>query len=269
MNEKNYIVTCLTYKRKDPKIFTMLREDKTLTIYFGVRREELNAGFYEDWKTLEFADRIKFIPLDNVIDAGDTRQKILDWCYDKGYKYVVQFDDTVRFLRNTCAPYISTSSIIRSAIDVIEAHDKKPIGFVFDRPGSKNYKIRKTYIQAWIIDVQRLHASGVKFRCVKDVGWDDFVFSWEVHNAGYFTVTDPHLIRFAKSTYPWANEAGGTHVGESFDVESMIAKNNARCVKAKQFLEETFGAKNVSIRKLTSGKRTFDYVHADWQGGTK
>ena len=257
---KNYIVTCLTYKRKYPKIFDMLFKDPELVIHFGVRREEYENGFYDNWKD---NSQIKFILLDNVVDAGDTRQKILDACHEMKYKYVVQFDDTVRNIRHMRKTYTATKCI-ETAIEEIENSELNPIGFEFVRAGTTERKTHKAYIQAWIINIERLFETGIRFKCVKDVGWDDFVFSWEVHNTGFYTITDPDLVRVAKSTYPWANEAGGTHVGESFDVKSMIEKNNARCQKAKQYLEDTFNAKNVSIRKLTSGKRTFDYVHAEW-----
>lgn len=257
----NYIVTCLTYKRKNPKIFKMLKRDPKLKISFGVRREEYNAGFYDDWKN---NPQVDFILLDNVVDAGDTRAKILTACWQSGFKYVVQLDDTVEDLKYFKRPEITPTQCIELAILEMEEHGLDPIGFEFVR-SAKARKIRKAYIQAWIIDVQRLFDAGINFRCVKDVGWDDFVFSWEVHNAGFYTITDPNLRRVAKSTYPWANEAGGTHVGESLDADSCIAKNDARCAQAKQWLVDNKQATNVSIRKLKSAGREFDYVHAHWE----
>ena len=266
MNE--YIVTCLTYKRKQPKIFEMLKSDAKINIWFGVRREELESGYYDDWKSLPFADRIHFIPLDDVVDAGDTRQKILDWCYVQGYKYVVQFDDTVRKIKNTQHDTWTTTTCIKYALAQMKDDPLNPIGFEFVRRNMKIRKTRKAYIQAWIIDVQRLHDAGINFRTVKETGWDDFTFSWEVHNAGFYTITDPTLVRVAKSSYPWANEAGGTHVGEDMTVQAMIDKNNAKCAQCKAFLETKFGANNVSILKLqprNKSKLSFDYLRATWE----
>lgn len=257
---KNYIVTCLTYKRKEPKIFKMLDRDPKLVIHFGVRREEYENGFYDDWK---WNPQIKFILLDNVVDAGDTRQKILEACHKMGYKYVVQFDDTVQSIRydgKTC----SHTRCIEYAIEEMEKSELNPIGFEFVRFGMTAPRKHKAYIQAWIIDVQRLFDAGIHFRTVKEVGWDDFVFSWEVHNKGFYTITNPKIVRVAKSTYPWANEPGGTHVNDSFDEAAMIKKNNDKCLKAMNWLKEHYNADNISIRKLTSGKRTFDYIHAEW-----
>lgn len=262
---KNYIVTCLTYKRKDPKIFKMLKDDDQLVIHFGIRKEELAGGYYDEWMNLEFANRIQFIPLYNVIDAGDTRQKILDWVHAHGYQYCIMLDDTVEVLRDDRLNCTKASVVIENAIKAIESSDLNPIGLEFLRPGCTTIKKRKVYLQAWIIDVKRLFDAGITFRCVKDVGWDDFVFSWEVHNHGFYTLGLPWFTRIAKSSYPWANQPGGTHVGEDFDVQRMIEKNNAKCRQAKAYLEQTFGAKNVSIRKLTSSNRTFDYVHAEWK----
>lgn len=261
----NYVVTCLTYKRKDPKILTMLKSDPSLKITFGVRREEYVSGFYSDWEKADWCEQVRFALLDNIVDAGDTRQKILDWAHDKGYQYCVMLDDTVEALRDEQFPDAPPSVVIENAINVIEQSELKPIGLEFLRPGCSVAKKRKAYIQAWIIDIERLFDANIKFESVRDVGWDDFVFSWQVHNAGFYTLGLPRFTRIAKSTYPWANQPGGTHVGESFDVQKMIDKNNARCKQTKEYLEKTFNATNVSIRKLTSGGKTFDYVHAEWK----
>lgn len=257
-----YIVTCLTYKRKHPKIMKMLAANPQLVVHFGVRREEFESGYYDEWKN---NPQIKFLLLDNVIDAADTRQKILDQCYKMGYEYVVQFDDTVTDIVCTKDKNLNVNDCIELAIHQIETSALNAIGFEFVKPGCKQFKIRKAYIQAWIINVRKLYKANIHFRLIKEVGWDDFVFSWEVHNAGFYTLADPNLVRKSKSLYPWANEAGGTHVNESFNIDDMIAKNNARCAKAKQWLEENMNAKNVSIRKLTKRGRTFDYVHAEWR----
>lgn len=258
----NYIVTCLTYKRKSPKIFKMLENDPKLTIHFGVRREEFDSGFYDDWK---LNPQCKFILLDNCVDAADTRNKILDAALAMGYKYCVQLDDTVTNLRTTISKTNTPTNAIEDAIRVLEhAVYKAKIGVEFVRSGYKTVNTHKTLIQAWVIDLQLWQHSGVRFRPIAEVGWDDFVFSWELFNLGYRVLATPHLIRVAKSTYPWANEAGGTHVGEDLSVASCIEKNNARCAKAKKWLEDNYNAQNVSIRKLTSGGRTFDYVHGEW-----
>lgn len=265
MNTPDYIVTCLTYKRINPAILGMLKRDEHLHISFGVRREELASGFYNSWMHEDWYERVSFIPLDNVIDAGDTRQKILDAVLRMGFTYCVMLDDTVENLRDTRWPLSEPSEVIEDALEAMKMHWPNPIGLEFLRPGCTIEKTRKAYIQAWIIDVKRLHEANIQFKPVRDVGWDDFVFSWEVHNAGFYTIGLPWYVRIAKSTYPWANQPGGTHVGEDFDIQKMIDKNNARCKQAKEYLEKTFGAKNVSIRKLTSGGRTFDYVHAEWR----
>lgn len=258
----NYIVTCLTYKRKNPKIFKMLEHDPKLTIYFGVRREELDSGYYDDWK---FNPQIKFIPLDNCVDAADTRNKILDAALAMGFKYCVQLDDTVTNLRTSLSKTNTATNAIEDAIHMLEhTQYKNAIGVEFMRAGGNTFKTHKALIQAWLIDLQMWQQSGVRFRSIAEVGWDDFVFSWELFNLDYRVLATYHLTRVAKSTYPWANEAGGTHVGESFSVASCIAKNDERCAKAKAWLEKTYNATNVSIRKLTSGGRTFDYVHAEW-----
>lgn len=260
---RDYIVTCLTYKRQSPKILKMLENDPKLTIWFGVRREEYENGFYDDWK---YNPQIQFLLLDNCVDAADTRNKLLDAAYDMGVKYCVQLDDTVTSLSTRLSLRSSPTRAIEDAIDLIERNaDKNVIGVEFMRRGGNTIKFHKTLIQAWVIDLRKWKESGVRFRPIAEVGWDDFVFSWELFNRGYCVMAHYMLVRIAKSTYPWANEPGGTHVGEQLTVDSCIAKNNERCTKTKRWLESYFDATNVSIRKLTSGGRTFDYVHADWK----
>lgn len=260
-----FIVTCPTYKRKYPKILKMLETDNKIVIHFGVRQEEYESGFYDEWKQLSVADRIKFILLKDCKNIADTRNALLKYAHELDYDYVIQLDDTVTKLKYIYDSNMQSKDVINLAINRLLLDKRSPIGCVFVRPGTKKEKLHKSLIQAWIVDVKRLFDTDIRFEPNDVVGWDDFVFSWKLNNAHMLTIGYPEFRRIAKSNYPWANQPGGTHVDEIFDVNDAIKKNNYRCELAKKYLETTCNAKNISIKTLSTKCYAFNYVHARWK----
>lgn len=257
----NFIVTCLTYKRKSPPILNMLKENPQLVIWFGVRKEDYDAGFYDEWKENE---QVRFILLENVSDAAETRNAIIEFCYKANFKYIIQFDDTITKLKDEEQNSNDVLHCIKAAIELMETEPHDPIAYVFRR--FTRYKVRATMIQAWVANTKRLYESGVRFRRIDEVGWDDFVFTYELHERGNFVVASPRLKLDMQQWSPWDAIPGGTHsAAELENYEKTMQRFNNRNKTCLEWVNSHYNYNNVTLRPVhRDDGRVFECVHSDW-----
>ena len=122
-----------TYKKKDIAILSFLGKDKNIVINLCVRPEEDDAGFYDEFKVL---DRVNVIRLKyGLHDLGETRQNILDYCYQNFIKYCFQFDDGLTNVVDGLDSSKKISEIFEEVVDIMEndCMSDKMIGFTFTK----------------------------------------------------------------------------------------------------------------------------------------
>lgn len=214
-----------TYKRKNPKILSMLDKDEELEIYFFVRPEEDDVGFYNDLKS---NDRIHIIRIPyGITELGLTRKAIVDHCIDNNIEYCCMFDDCIDNVVDMTNPSLSISEVFDKSIELLE-HDKlsKYISIFtftklayYDKTGQLikkyNHRIKDneqyfvTYAgQAIIINIPLIKKYGINYRSMKDIGFEDACFLGENCKAGLICLGRKYIG--IEGDIPNSNKEGGS-----------------------------------------------------------
>lgn len=232
----NYRIVVMTYKRKDFAALKLLEQDDSFTMWLAVRKEEYENGFYDHLKS---NPRIQFLLLENVSDAGDTRQRIIDMCHEQGVEFVVELDDTVSSIFDPNNNSATIASCIEDTIKRMQTDkfaDRIMCATLMKRSARVQYNdYGAFFIQAVVINAKKLmEESSVRFRKVKDCGFDDFTFTYELHSHGWFIIKS-HACRKARSWMPHKATAGGTHA-DTIDIEKCCKINDERCYRTIDYL---------------------------------
>lgn len=217
---KYYNIAVPTYKRKNPKIFNMLK-DENIKITLFVREEELQSGFYNDIKN----DRVEIISIGtDVIDLGDTRQRILQYYIDNNIKYCIMFDDVIENIYDTSDQTKTISQCIEECVNRLENDELKDlcIFYQFHRENLKRCisdKNNKKYFiccpfQALIINTEIAKKYNIKYHTFSKIGAaeDEAIFADSL-KAGLITCGNTKICIEGKM--PCVKSDGGTHVNEN------------------------------------------------------
>lgn len=258
-------IVIMTYKRKNFKAMNLIEQNQDLMFYLAVRKDELENGFYNEPQFEK--QNIMFLPLTNVHDAGDTRQRINEEIYKRGYDYVFVLDDTVENIYDKSNKQKSLSDILDETIQYIKSdiYSDKIAGFVFH----KRF-VRKKYCsflcQAIILNLNLLLKYGIQYYKISECGFDDFTITFDILKKGLYILNHKDFKRKSKGTGPLHAIPGGTHIDESFDVNNLINRFNERNKKTYDFNYSRHGKHNLYYRegttknKLTGEKLKYEFV---------
>lgn len=222
-----------TYKRQSPRILELLNLDENVMLCLCVRHEELESGFYN---LPQFAHKhIKLIDIGtDVIDLGDTRQRILDYCYQNNEQYCIMLDDTVSNIYHLLYDY-SISECLQQCIDQMKCNDKLNIMFALSTEQRKHHAqdINTKYFlhcpaQGFIIDTVLAHNYNITFKPLSICGIEDMAFFIDTLKAGLLTCTN-RLINMTVETTLKA-KSGGTHT-DHYSVEQKCDIYNTGLAK--------------------------------------
>lgn len=251
-------IMCPTYKRKSPRILELMKKFPNDDIYFCVRKEEFEKGFYDEWKTNEHC---KFILLEGCSNIGNTRKKILEYCFEHNEKYITMLDDNVFDV--ICEGENSLNQIFEKVIDdersdpyfdrvaAIRIPKKKAR---INKSGTKNYSASVNLI--FILDIEKIKLAGINFEDSLNCGHEDFVFAYELHMNGLCSVNSKIAKVRSRSCLPHLVTSGGTH--ENQTTNDAIKMMNDKCELSIEYLKNKYADRYKQIGKMTSKHKGYE-----------
>lgn len=220
-----------TYKRTEPRILEMLKH-QDIIINLCVRGEELDKGFYDHLKNI---DRINLVNIGyNVIDLGDTRQRILDYCRYNNEQYCVMLDDTVSDIYNLDRTK-TAEECLEEAIAQMKENQELNVMYAISTEQRKHHaqNINTRYFlhcpaQGFIIDTFLANKHNVTFKPLSICGIEDMAFFCDTIKAGLLTCTNRQINMIVETTLKPKN--GGTHT-DHYSVERKSDIYNSNLLK--------------------------------------
>lgn len=262
------IICCPTYRRKTPAILNLLAKYPSDKIYFFVRQEEFDSGFYDDWNIYPNAE---IIPLKNLTNIGNTRMAIIDYCKSSNIKYCTMLDDSVSdmvSLTGKTTLYEMIDDIIENEILSDSFADKIAAVKIPVRKPKTTKTGEKTYssslYRSVLIDVQKISEKSINYVDSKLCGHEDFVFAYELHINGLFSIVSDRCKSKGRPCLPGRTENGGTH--QNSDVKTIESETNLKSEKSEEYLKNKYGLlkkfKPISKFVLAKDNFTIICVHA-------
>lgn len=244
----NYAICIPTYNKKDLKCLKLL--DGSVDINFFVRQEQLDEGFYD---FLDDVPNVSVVSLgDNVIDIGDTRERVMKWCRDHDVMYCVMLDDGVDELYIDGVPYDVHTTITRLIADyeqmrIIHPHlmgaafrkrkaifadgSKRQIDFGLDN----RHFLACTPTQAVMWDVQMCQVYDLHYKTLDVCGFEDCAFYVDALKEGLLVYT-PNNYCFS-AVVPNTTKLGGNHKPD----ENIERKYDKQSFKCREYLGDIYG----------------------------
>lgn len=228
-----------TYKRQQPKALSLLK-DNNVKLCFCVRHEELITGFYD---LPQFKNsNIELIDIgSNIIDIGDTRQRILNCCRLRNEKYCVMLDDTVSDIYNLDRNK-SISECLSDCIKQMKENQELNVMFALSTEQRKHHAqdISAKYFlhcpcQGFIIDVELAKKHNITFKSQEICGSEDMAFFIDTIKEGLLTCTNKEYNMIVETTLK--KKDGGTHV----DVLTVEDKADMYATKLQKYVGDMYG----------------------------
>lgn len=240
----NWKLCVPTYNRKEPLILKLLDRDPNLELYFFVRQELIDEGFYDD---LANRDRCHVVSIGlGTHDLGASRAFIMEWCKSTGTKYCVQFDDGIFNIHDDSAPNATISETISKCCDIMENDPMKEqaIGFSFHKRigmyndgrtilyddsklSDANYFVSFP-AQAVILNVPLAFEHNITYKTLDEVGFEDCAFFADAVKNRLVYCSRKHIR--IDGIVPNMPKAGGSH-SASQNLERKYDLQNERCIK--------------------------------------
>lgn len=237
----NYRICIPTYKRTVLPCLQLLKYSG-IELDIFVRNEELESGFYDFLKVIP---RVNIRDLGkDVIDIGDTRDRIMRWCLDNDIEYCLMLDDGVddiwyanedRQLDTVICSMITCVS--HSAFkDRCLGLAPRKVRAMFNDGTMRdvNFSLKNrdylahTPTQAVLLDVKRCFAARIRYKTLDVCGFEDCAFYVDALKHGCVFST-PECFHFS-AVVPNANKAGGNHTTD-VSLEEKYDKQAAQCKK--------------------------------------
>lgn len=230
-----------TYQRLDMKALGLLK-DPNVRLNFCVRGDSLDSGFYDAFIEAHRNDNINFVDIGyNVIDLGDTRERILEYCRQHRIRYCVMFDDTVSDVYNLDHNK-SISECIEECIEQMKENQELNVMYAFSHEQRKHHaqNIDTRYFlhcpaQAFIIDTVLAEEHNVRFKPLEICGIEDMAFFIDTIKEGLLTCTNRQINIIVETTLK--PKAGGTHT-HSHTVEK---KCDIYCTGLHKYVGDMYG----------------------------
>lgn len=230
-----------TYQRLDIKALGLLK-DPNVRLNFCVRGDSLDSGFYDAFIEAHRNDNINFVNIGyNVIDLGDTRERILEYCRQHRIRYCVMFDDTVSDVYNLDHNK-SISECIEECIEQMKENQELNVMYAFSHEQRKHHaqNINTRYFlhcpaQAFIIDTILAEEHNVRFKPLEICGIEDMAFFIDTIKEGLLTCTNRQINIIVETTLK--PKAGGTHT-HSHTVEK---KCDIYCTGLHKYVGDMYG----------------------------
>lgn len=254
MNNLDELIICIpTYKRKWPTILSLIRTNQDLTFNMFVRKDDYDIGYYDEPQFK--LSNLKFIPIDNVECIGTTREVILQYSIQQGYKYCFMIDDTQYGLHDTTNRILKFSTILNACLKRFETDNCKDraVAFNFSRKAfSTSVNKQKTYFisqlcQTYILNCEICKNYDLHFKKLNDVGIEDLCFYIEAADKDLIVLSDTRFIRIGEC--PSKKREGGCH----YNMEGKTEREtqNIRAYKLADYVNKYIVDKNF-LQKVDS-----------------
>lgn len=215
-----YIVVSPTYNRVSPMILRMCL-DEGIDVYFGVRQEELDKGFYD---VMNSCQHVHFISLGyGLHDIGETRKRLLEKCWDS-YEYVVMIDDTISSILTDDGK--GTKQCIEEIISRLDADPMKDLIACFEIhrkerkysnvPADSKYFL-ETPLQGYVLCSDVLKKNNVSFVTRDISGYEDAALFVDIVKHGLVVASDSRYNM--SGLLPDVPKEGGCHTDFEKKVE--------------------------------------------------
>ena len=230
-----------TYQRLDMKALGLLK-DPNVRLNFCVRGDSLDSGFYDAFIEAHRNDNINFVDIGyNVIDLGDTRERILEYCRQHRIRYCVMFDDTVSDVYNLDHNK-SISECIEECIEQMKENQELNVMYAFSHEQRKHHaqNIDTRYFlhcpaQAFIIDTVLAEEHNVRFKPLEICGIEDMAFFIDTIKEGLLTCTNRQINIIVETTLK--PKAGGTHTHN----HTVEKKCDIYCTGLQKYVGDMYG----------------------------
>lgn len=233
-----------TYNRKTFLALKLL-EDPTVQLNVCVRPELDDTGFYDELKTI---DRVTVIRLPyNLTDLGDTRQAILQYCFDNNIEWCCMFDDgvfefkengttnTFEQLFNKCINRMKQDKLSEYIIGMnfrkrIAIDNNTGDALICQYPTVEHEYFDTVANQAVIINVFKAFEHNISYKSLKEVGFEDAAFFGDAIKAGLVFANGVN-IRYS-ALIANQKKSGGSHNAS----ESLQLKYYTQSLRCLQYL---------------------------------
>ena len=214
-----------TYKRQDVLAMN-LAKDTNVHLNFCIRHDDIERfdGLLKT-KYVSFLKQGNVHVVDigkDVIDLGDTRQRILDYCRNHNEQYCIMLDDTVSDIYNLDRNK-SISECLIECVEQMKENQELNVMFALSTEQRKHHaqNIDSKYFlhcpaQGFIIDTFLAHKHNITFKPLSICGIEDMSFFIDTIKEGLLTCTNRQINMIVETTLK--PKAGGTHV-DSYSVE--------------------------------------------------
>lgn len=233
------LIICIpTYKRKWLSILPLIRQNQDLMFHLFVRADDYENNYYneEQFKL----NNIKFIPMNNVVCIGTTRDYILQYAINNNYKYCFMIDDTQYGIHDTTNRIKYLSTILENCLKRFETdkYSDKAFAFLFSRKAfSTSLNKQKTYFisqlcQTYILNCDICKQYDLHFDAMNDVGIEDLCFYIKACDKGLIALSDTRFIRIGE--HPSIKREGGCH----YEMEGQTERHtqNIRADKLSNYI---------------------------------
>lgn len=246
---KEMIICIPTYKRKWPSILACIRLNQDLDFTMFVRKDDYETGYYDEPQFK--LDNLNFVVIDGVHELGMTREKMLQYAINKGYKYCMQIDDSQFGLQDITGQYVRLSEIINECLLRFETDKHKDKAFVmnFIRNVENVESFQQYFLsqlcQTFILNCKVCKQYDLHFYSLDECGLEDLSFVIHAADKGLIELSDARFIRIGRPGSV-VGEKGGCHeeddknkylqlnIKRAKDIERYVM--NCNDIKDKQFL---------------------------------
>lgn len=283
----NILPICIpSYSRPDAAILYELKKDPALPVILFIRSEQ--KKLYEKWSSY-----FKIVALKNVSNIGETRAKIVDYAYYKGYDNIFMFDDDISKFNYLVKGFTKKGQkklmlnpipenecqIGRDALKLWSyyislCNDLALSGVVF-RPFSwmwgnthQEWVYNKGVVaQVFSVNVRLLKEHNIQYRSNTECFNEDTCMQFDCMNAGLNTIL---FKEFTYSTPICGTQTGGCAEMYGFDPSKTKKENFQACLDSySNGAEKLFKLCNehvgLRIKQESSGRKYVAFIWDRWK----
>lgn len=265
------IIAIPSYKRPNGTAIIRLK-NITLDKYLFIRPED-----YFSYKSIAEENGFHIVKLKNVTDIGNTRQKIVEYCFYKGFNWVFMFDDDISKVECLAQSRdkITSARILyepeekpRFELKALQAWYRlaKKYNLSLSSPNHRAYdRFKHGYVrinQSACIQCVLLHIPDIirvgNYHSLREVGNEDYYLQYKLMSARLFC----GKIGIVEYDCPSVGEGQG---GNNADEYTNI--NERYELYVKSFLKNVCSDPRLITTKCTkSGQKSIQFVWKNWNG---
>lgn len=285
-DSKIFPICIPSYSRPNATILHELKKDPKLPVILFIQDEQ--KELYKDWYAY-----FKIVRLKNVNNIGETRAKIVDYAYHKGYEHVFMFDDDISKFNYLVKGYTKKGSkkLMLNPIPINECQISRdalrlwsyyislcdnlalsgvvfsPFSWMWNNTHQKWIYNKGVIAQIFSVNVRLLKQHDIQYKSNEVCFNEDTCIQFECMNSGLNTIL---FKEFTYYTPICGTQEGGCAEMYGFDPNKTKKENFESCLNAySNGAEKLFNLCNnpegLKIKQESSGRRYVAFIWDHWK----